>query len=58
MRIGDHVAKRDSPEIEGQIVALKAGQARVFWSAQTSTWNALRELLPIPRKRFRKGHIR
>jgi hypothetical protein len=32
MQIGNRVIRKDSPEIEGTIIALHGGQARVYWS--------------------------
>ena len=54
MRIGDTVVRRDSPEIQGQVIALKAGQAKVYWSSHCSTLTELRALQTVPRQKHRK----
>ena len=40
LKIGDWVARKDVPEIRGTVVALRRGEAKVYWPIHTTTWVA------------------
>ena len=36
--IGDRVARKDAPGVEGTVIALRGGTVKVYWSTHTSVW--------------------
>jgi hypothetical protein len=33
MKIGDRVARKDAPEVQGTVIAIQDGKAKVYWSS-------------------------
>ena len=38
MRIGDRVIRKDAPEVQGTVIAIQDGKAKVYWSSHISQW--------------------
>ncbi len=38
MKIGDRVARKNAPEIEGRIIARDGNRLKVYWRSHTSQW--------------------
>jgi hypothetical protein len=41
------VVHRNAPEIRGTVIALRHGEAKVYWPAHTTTWTHLESLRPV-----------
>ena len=49
MRSGNRVTRKDSPEVEGTIISMYGGKAKVYWSQHFSQLLDLAKLMPAPR---------
>ena len=38
MKIGNRVARKDAPEVQGTVIAIQDGKAKVYWSSHISQW--------------------
>jgi len=38
MKIGNRVARKDAPEVQGTVIARDGGKLKVYWSSHISQW--------------------